>query len=171
METKHFFTGNNANQIQLDPILTHPQFPKTQALYAQLEEYRSQAQDILGEQVHDGLIDYINQLQTALTTVILAEKRLYSQTGEFYFVYKHAVRYTNWDEFTDNFDRNHTVFFSTTKGTEISARTKYTKPLIKKVHGYEQAYKTICAGKENHIFILSVQKKISQEMFAYLYKQ
>lgn len=171
METKHFFTGNNASQIQLDPILTHPQFPKTQALYAQLEEYRSQAQDILGEQVHDGLIDYINQLQTALTTVILAEKRLYSQTGEFYFVYKHAVRYTNWDEFTENFDRNHTVFFSTTKGTEISARVKYTKPLIRKVHGYEQAYKTICAGRENHIFILSVQKKISQEMFAYLYKQ
>lgn len=152
-------------------MLSHPQFSKTQALYAQLEEYRSHAQEILGEQVHDGLVDYINQLETALTTVILAEKRMYSQTGEFYFVYKHAVRYTNRDEFTDNFDHNHTVFFSNTTGEGIVPRLQYTKPVIKKLHGYEQVYKELSKSSENHIFILSVQKKISQEMFAYLYKQ
>ena len=188
-ETKKFFTHTDATTITLDPIKDNVAFYQTNKLLQRFNEFRNQLSSILDVSEMQILRKQIEHMFKIFESMIVVEKKMYSKS-DFYFLYSEEVKFTTRAEFSEIFGQHKTLFLSNydlnfpaliqlpdskdkNSGIEDISEIKSDSPSDKMLH----LSKTISIlhfledfdtekTQNGLIFILSVQKEQSKELFA-----
>ena len=188
-ETKKFFTHTDATTITLDPIKDNVAFYQTNKLLQRFNEFRNQLSSILDVSEMQILRKQIEHMFKIFESMIVVEKKMYSKS-DFYFLYSEEVKFTTRAEFSEIFDQHKTLFLSNydlnlpaliqlpdskgkNSGIEDISEIKSDSPSDKMLHLSKTT--SILHFLEDFdtektpnglIFILSVQKEQSKELFA-----
>lgn len=95
----------------LPPLKGNLSFHQTNKLLERFSERESRLQSVLQNAEFRAIRKQIEHVQTIFESMMIVEKKMYSQSG-FYFVYAEEVRFTNWDEFVEEFMYHPTIFLS-----------------------------------------------------------
>ena len=188
-ETKKFFTHTDATTMTLDPIKDNVAFYQTNKLLQRFDEFRNQLSSILDVSEMQILRKQIEHMFKIFESMIVVEKKMYSKS-DFYFLYSEEVKFTTRAEFSEIFGQHKTLFLSNydlnlpaliqlpdskdkNSGIEDISEIKSDSPSDKMLHLSKTT--SILHFLEDFdtekipnglIFILSVQKEQSKELFA-----
>lgn len=188
-ETKKFFTHTDATTMTLDPIKDNVAFYQTNKLLQRFDEFRNQLSSILDVSEMQILRKQIEHMFKIFESMIVVEKKMYSKS-DFYFLYSEEVKFTTRAEFSEIFSQHKTLFLSNydlnlpaliqlpdskdkNSGIEDISEIKSDSPSDKMLHLSKTT--SILHFLEDFdtektpnglIFILSVQKEQSKELFA-----
>ena len=188
-ETKKFFTHTDATTMTLDPIKDNVAFYQTNKLLQRFDEFRKQLSSILNVSEMQILWKQIEHMFKIFESMIVVEKKMYSKS-DFYFLYSEEVKFTTRAEFSEIFGQHKTLFLSNydlnlpaliqlpdskdkNSGIEDISEIKSDSPSDKMIHLSKTT--SILHFLEDFdtekipnglIFILSVQKEQSKELFA-----
>ena len=188
-ETKKFFTHTDATMMTLDPIKDNVAFYQTNKLLQRFDEFRKQLSSILDVSEMQILQKQIEHMFKIFESMIVVEKKMYSKS-DFYFLYSEEIKFTTRAEFSEIFGQHKTLFLSNydlnlpaliqlpdskdkNSGIEDISEIKSDSPSDKMLHLSKTT--SILHFLEDFdtektpnglIFILSVQKEQSKELFA-----
>ena len=188
-ETKKLFTHTDATTMTLDPIKDNVAFYQTNKLLQRFDEFKNQLSSILDLSEMQILRKQIEHMFKIFESMIVVEKKMYSKS-DFYFLYSEEVKFTTRAEFFEIFGQHKTLFLSNydlnlpaliqlpdskdrNSGIEDISEIKSNSPSDKMLHLSKTA--SILHFLEDFdtekipnglIFILSVQKEQSKELFA-----
>lgn len=188
-ETKKFFTHTDATTMTLDPIKDNVAFYQTNKLLQRFDEFRNQLSSILDVSEMQILRKQIEHMFKIFESMIVVEKKMYSKS-DFYFLYSEEVKFTTRAEFSEIFGPHKTLFLSNydlnlpaliqlpdskdkNSDSEDISEIKSDSPSDKMIHLSKTT--SILHFLEDFdtekipnglIFILSVQKEQSKELFA-----
>ena len=188
-ETKKFFTHTDATTMTLDPIKDNVAFYQTNKLLQRFDEFRKQLSSILDVSEMQILQKQIEHMFKIFESMIVVEKKMYSKS-DFYFLYSEEIKFTTRAEFSEIFGQHKTLFLSNydlnlpaliqlpdskdkNSGIEDISEIKSDSPSDKMLHLSKTT--SILHFLEDFdtekipnglIFILSVQKEQSKELFA-----
>lgn len=176
-ETKKFFTHTDMTLQTLEPIKDNVAFFQTNKLLPRFEEWKVELESILQAAELRSIWKQIEHMQTIFGGMMTVEKKMRGKS-DFYFVYAEEVKFTNWDEFLEEFEGHKTLFLS---NTDESLPALVETPCGKGENQQKEAKifhlsKSVSVFKaiENFdreqfpngvIFILSVKKDESRELF------
>lgn len=188
-ETKKFFTHTDATMMTLDPIKDNVAFYQTNKLLQRFDEFRNQLSSILDVSEMQILRKQIEHMFKIFESMIVVEKKMYSKS-DFYFLYSEEVKFTTRAEFSEIFGQHKTLFLSNydlnlpaliqlpdskdkNSGIEDISEIKSDSPSDKMLHlskttsilHFLEDFDTE-KTQNGLIFILSVQKEQSKELFA-----
>ena len=112
-ETKAFFTHTEATTQTLDPLKWNLSFYQTNLLLAKFKEREPRLQATLQAGEFTSIRKQIEHMQTIFEGMMIVEKKMYSKSG-FYFVYAEEVKFTNREEFLEEFVGHRICFLSHT---------------------------------------------------------
>ena len=111
-ETKSFFTNTDATLQTLDPITWSLSFYQTNKLLSRFNEYwKSVLESILQPVEFSTIWKQIEHMQTIFDGMMTVEKKMWWKS-DFYFVYSESVKYSNWNDFLDEFAWHDVIFLS-----------------------------------------------------------
>lgn len=170
IETKKIFTDYDWSSAQIDPILYHHHFSRTQQWRDSMIEWNKTLKQLLPEGVYKDIGVYIDQLENVLSCMVTIDKCMYDQSA-FYFIYKETNRYVQRSEFTDTFASRRILYFShyNKQIRALDEANTYSDVPLQRVSS-ANASKIIEeeSQKNKKIFILSTQKWASQGLFTAL---
>jgi len=109
-ETKKQFMNIQDNFITINPILENIDFFETNSLIKKFDSHKKLLEAALESSDFEKLWTKIDHMFAIIWWLVQINKKMYSQS-DFYFIYSEATKFTNWDEFTENFP-SHTLFLS-----------------------------------------------------------
>lgn len=175
-ETKKYFVNVQDNYITLNPILDHINFHETNNLIKQFYKHKSLLESNLDSLDFNKLWSKIDHFLAVIWWLLQVNKVMYGQS-DFYFVYSEAIKFTNWDEFTDIFT-SHTVFLSNHERsyTKIIKENELENPLdIKNISHMDDVVSYVddffVEGKDKVCFIISTVKTESKDLFEKMYSR
>lgn len=176
-ETKKFFVHTDMTTQTLEPIKDNIAFFQTNKLLPRFEEWKVQLENILQATELRSIWKQIEHMQTIFGRMMTVEKKMRGKS-DFYFVYAEEVKFTNWDEFLEEFNGHKTLFLS---NTDESLPALAEMPHEEEINQQKEAkifhlsksvsvLKAIENFERNQfpngvIFILSVKKEESRELF------
>ena len=185
-ETKKFFTHTEATQLTLEPIKGNVAFYQTNKLLEKFADYEPQLREIITQQEFSSVWNQIEHMIKIFDGNLQVEKKMYDRSA-FYFIYSEEVKFSSWDEFLELFRERKALFLSHTDTTLpclISERedSKINKEQQKGENQIFHLSKTASVLKaieafdkiqfpNGAIFILSVKKEESKELFEALIKK
>jgi len=185
-ETKKFFTHTEATQLTLEPIKGNVAFYQTNKLLEKFADYEPQLREIITQQEFSSIWNQIEHMIKIFDGNLQVEKKMYDRSA-FYFIYSEEVKFSSWDEFLELFRERKALFLSHTDTTLpclISERedSKINKEQQKGENQIFHLSKTVSVLKaieafdkiqfpNGVIFILSVKKEESKELFEALIKK
>ncbi len=111
-ETKSFFTNTDATLQTLEPITWSLSFYQTNKLLVRFSEYwEEKLKEILHPTEYMTIWKQIEHMQTIFDGMMTVEKKMWWK-WDFYFVYSESVKYSNWNEFADEFGGHEVLFLS-----------------------------------------------------------
>ena len=111
-ETKSFFTNTDATLQTLEPITWSLSFYQTNKLLPRFDEYwKSVLESILQPVEFLTIWKQIEHMQTIFDGMMTVEKKMWWRS-DFYFVYSESVKYSNWNDFLDEFVWHDVIFLS-----------------------------------------------------------
>ena len=111
-ETKSFFTNTDATLQTLDPITWNLSFYQTNKLLTRFEEYwKTVLQSVLNSAEYLTIWKQIEHMLTIFDGMMVVEKKMWGK-WDFYFVYSESVKYSNWNDFLDEFAWHEVLFLS-----------------------------------------------------------
>ena len=111
-ETKSFFTNTDATLQTLEPITWSLSFYQTNKLLSRFNEYwKSVLESILQPVEFSTIWKQIEHMQTIFDGMMTVEKKMWWKS-DFYFVYSESVKYSNWNDFLDEFAWHDVIFLS-----------------------------------------------------------
>ena len=111
-ETKSFFTNTDATLQTLEPITWSLSFYQTNKLLPRFDEYwKSVLESILQPVEFLTIWKQIEHMQTIFDSMMTVEKKMWWRS-DFYFVYSESVKYSNWNDFLDEFVWHDVIFLS-----------------------------------------------------------
>ncbi len=111
-ETKSFFTNTDATLQTLEPITWSLSFYQTNKLLPRFNEYwKSVLESILHPVEFSTIWKQIEHMQTIFDGMMAVEKKMWWKS-DFYFVYSESVKYSNWNDFLDEFAWHDVIFLS-----------------------------------------------------------
>ena len=111
-ETKSFFTNTDATLQTLEPITWSLSFYQTNKLLPRFNEYwKSVLESILQPVEFSTIWKQIEHMQTIFDGMMTVEKKMWWKS-DFYFVYSESVKYSNWNDFLDEFVWHDVIFLS-----------------------------------------------------------
>ena len=111
-ETKSFFTNTDATLQTLEPITWSLSFYQTNKLLSRFNEYwKSVLESILQLVEFSTIWKQIEHMQTIFDGMMTVEKKMWWKS-DFYFVYSESVKYSNWNDFLDEFAWHDVIFLS-----------------------------------------------------------
>ncbi len=112
-ETKKFFTHTDMTVQTLEPIKDNVAFFQTNKLLPRFEEWKVQLENIVQAAELRSIWKQIEHMQTIFGGMMTVEKKMRGKS-DFYFVYAEEVKFTNWEEFLEEFEGHKTLFLSNT---------------------------------------------------------
>ena len=111
-ETKSFFTNTDATIQTLEPIKWNLSFYQTNKLLARFDDHwKTSLESILQLSEFSTIWKQIDHMQTIFDGMMTVEKKMWWK-GDFYFVYSESVKYSNWNDFLDEFVGHDIIFLS-----------------------------------------------------------
>ena len=111
-ETKSFFTNTDATLQTLDPITWNLSFYQTNKLLTRFEEYwKTVLQSVLNSAEYLTIWKQVEHMLTIFDGMMVVEKKMWGK-WDFYFVYSESVKYSNWNDFLDEFVWHEVLFLS-----------------------------------------------------------
>lgn len=111
-ETKSFFTNTDATLQTLEPITWSLSFYQTNKLLSRFNEYWKSVLELILQPVEFSTIwKQIEHMQTIFDGMMTVEKKMWWKS-DFYFVYSESVKYSNWNDFLDEFAWHDVIFLS-----------------------------------------------------------
>ena len=111
-ETKSFFTNTDATLQTLEPITWSLSFYQTNKLLPRFDEYwKSVLESILQPVEFLTIWKQIEHMQMIFDGMMTVEKKMWWRS-DFYFVYSESVKYSNWNDFLDEFVWHDVIFLS-----------------------------------------------------------
>ncbi len=112
-ETKKFFTHTDMTLQTLEPIKDNVAIFQTNKLLPRFEEWKVQLENIVQAAELRSIWKQIEHMQTIFGGMMTVEKKMRGKS-DFYFVYAEEVKFTNWEEFLEEFEGHKTLFLSNT---------------------------------------------------------
>ena len=176
-ETKVFFTNTDATVQTLEPLKWNLSFYHTNKLLSRFDdEWKNVLETVLIPQEFNTIRKQIEHMQTIFQNMMIVEKKM-RWRSDFYFVYAEEVKFTNRNDFLDEFNWHKTLFLTNTDETapqlleleEVVDNTKEeekifhlskTASVLKAVESFDRE-----SFPNGIIFILSVKKDESVALF------
>ncbi|MDR2189887.1 MAG: hypothetical protein LBP53_01535 [Candidatus Peribacteria bacterium] len=180
-ETKKLFIGRAEESLQINPLVNNLDFYQTNLLLPKLEAFKEPLQSSLSEQDFHTLWKQIEHFLAICETIAKVDRKMYGQNGsDFYFLFSEEAKFTNRDEFKEQFQHNPIVFFSHHEKAYQKLIALPTTPSRKLAHfstlgALEEKLKSSIAVPErtetgSSIFIISTVKDESRQIFEALQK-
>lgn len=110
-ETKRFFTHTDATTMTLEPIKDNVAFYQTNKLLQRFDEFKTKLSQLLDPAEMQTLRKQIEHMFKIFESMIVVEKKMYSRS-DFYFLYSEEVKFTTRAEFSESFGQHKTLFLS-----------------------------------------------------------
>ncbi len=161
----------------LEPIKDNVAFFQTNKLLPRFEEWKVQLENIVQAAELRSIWKQIEHMQTIFGGMMTVEKKMRGKS-DFYFVYAEEVKFTNWEEFLEEFEGHKTLFLSNTDESlpalaempreEAENQKKEDKifhlsksaSVLKAIESFDREQ-----FSNGVIFILSVKKEESRALF------
>ena len=171
MESKPYFVGTNAEQIQVDPLETNSNFYKSKILRDHIKELYVWLKDYCEEDDFAVIKKHMLNMDHIFNTLMTIQKK--ATNNDYYFIYNESTKYTSRSEFMDIFTSS-VYFFSNSdqKAPAIFSDEKRVSaiPTIA-IWLYERILNYINKQETNEsFFIVSTRKEESKQIFDTLYK-
>lgn len=112
-ETKVFFTNTDATQQTLPPLKGNLSFFQTNKLLEKLADWGTLLQNILLASEYSTIWKQIDHMNTIFEGIMIVEKKMRGKS-DFSFVYSEEVKFTNREEFLEEFSGYPVLFLSHT---------------------------------------------------------
>lgn len=171
MESKPYFVGTNAEQIQVDPLETNSNFYKSKILRDHIKELYEWLKESCDEDDFAIIEKHITNMDHIFNTLMTIQKK--ATNTDYYFIYNESTKYTSRSEFMDIFTSN--VYFFSNSDMKAPAIFPDEKriPAIPTIAIwlYERILNYINKQETNEsFFIVSTRKEESKQIFDTLYK-
>ncbi len=172
-ETKKIFTNRPDDEIQINPIVSNPDFYQTNLILPKLKEFWSRLEEVLQSSDFKTLWSQIEHFFSITETIAKVQRKMYNQS-DFYFLFSEDTKFTNRDEFLDIFQDFHTIFLSHHEKTytyllpNIPDQKEKRLPHLKAVPDLQELLQKSVSAGEKSFFIISTVKDESREIFEYL---
>jgi len=178
-ETKSFFTNTDATLQTLDPITWNLSFYQTNKLLTRFEEYwKTVLQSVLNSAEYLTIWKQVEHMLTIFDGMMVVEKKMWGK-WDFYFVYSESVKYSNWNDFLDEFVWHEVLFLSNSDNSlpflvdKLQNEEENANAIEDKIFHLSKAPSVVKVLEEfdvsqypnGLIFILSVKKDESVALF------
>ncbi len=178
-ETKSFFTNTDATLQTLDPITWNLSFYQTNKLLTRFEEYwKTVLQSVLNSAEYLTIWKQVEHMLTIFDGMMVVEKKMWGK-WDFYFVYSESVKYSNWNDFLDEFVWHEVLFLSNSDNSlpflvdKLQNEEENVNAIEDKIFHLSKAPSVVKVLEEfdvsqypnGLIFILSVKKDESVALF------
>lgn len=174
-ETKKLFINRPEDEIQINPIVSTPDFYQTNLMIQKLKEFKLILESSIQPWDFKTLRSQIEHFLSITETVAKVQRKMYGQS-DFYFLFSEDTKFTNRDEFLDNFQDKHTIFLSSHEKSytpllpEIKQKELKKLPYLKNISNLEWDLTKYLLDWDQSFFIISTVKEESREIFENLQK-
>ena len=171
MESQVHFVGRSGNQVQVDPLVTNPNFQKTKILRDRIQENYLLLKDICQEDDFLALEKHITHMDHIFNTLMTIQTK--ASNNDYYFVYNETTKYSSRSEFMEIFTTNVYFFSNSDQKAQALVENEVRVPAIPtiSISIYDRILNYILKQDDKKsFFIVSTRKEESKQIFDTLYK-